>query len=299
MLNGPTAYALSIFAFDFIYFCVHVIIRLTSSSDEPQRPNHFINSAQRYNIMKYVLGIGVELWVIFFSTFIAYRPRSLSRIQGWLYAANGAELHFPLLYIGAYIAGIQFISYYKFLLGIAPNSVRVTGRKAGITLVVRVLISFIFLYLTYTNYPQTMPPFLDIRNKPSLTLIPAGMKRAPEEGAQFLYTVWVGYTLLVVPDAVIAAFFSIPSLAKNWGQFSRYAYIQVYVAMVLVIGNSVQFLGNLFVRWMFLGGLVMLSAHCLGVVGVITISAVQRGWKVLRAWLHPSAESTSSGGIVL
>ncbi|KAF8173659.1 hypothetical protein BJ912DRAFT_1078171 [Pholiota molesta] len=281
LLNGPTAYVLAILTFDYIYAISRVIVLVFYGDTES---THFINTAKRYKIMKYTLFLSIEVYVMTFSMVVSRLPHLLSpSITRWMYALNSAELHFPLLYICAYFAGLKFIWYYKVLLAAIPRG-RHPGRglSAGVALFVRVSISFLGLYLMHHNYPRSMPAFLDVRTKPALSLVPPGVREVPEQGINLLYGVWVGYSLLVVPEALITAFWSIRALAFPWGKFARHAHIQVYGQVIFVIGNRVFLYDNIFVRWAYLSVTTMVCAHCLGTGGVIVGGWMKRGWNALR-----------------
>jgi hypothetical protein len=282
LLNGPTAYVLAILAFDYIY-AISRFIFLVLYGDTGS--THFINTAKRYKIVKYTLFLSVEVYVMTFSMAVSRLPHLLSpSITRWMYALNSAELHFPLLYICAYFAGLKFIWYYKVLLAAIPRG-RHPGRglSAGVALFVRVSISFLGLYLMYRNYPRSMPAFLDVRTKPALSLVPAGVREVPEQGINLLYGVWVGYSLLVVPEALITGFWSIRALAFPWGKFARHAHIQVYGQVIFVIGNRVFLYDNIFVRWAYLSVTTIVCAHCLGSGGAIVGGWMKRGWNALRS----------------
>ncbi|KAF8186706.1 hypothetical protein BJ912DRAFT_970504 [Pholiota molesta] len=244
-----------------------------------------------------MLFLGVELYIMFFSIVIARRPLS-PVIARWMYALNSAELHFPLLYLGAYIAGVKFITYFKFLLATTLKHKSI-WLSAGFSIFVRVLFSVVGLHLIYRNYPETLAPFLDVRLKPALTLVPAGTGELLEEGTLVMYCAWAGYTLLAVPEGIIIAFWCIQALGRPWGKFARYAHLQVYVSLIFVIGNSVPLFDNIFARWAYLGLTTMFCAHYLGVGGAVVGGLTKRGWNVLRGSRRTSANAAPEGALSL
>ncbi|KAF9473827.1 hypothetical protein BDN70DRAFT_885498 [Pholiota conissans] len=280
LLLGPIAYVLTILALDFIYAVIRCVL-IATVEWESRRTSHFINSVMRFKVLKYCVGLFVEIWVFVLSGIAARHPPSPSfGIVRWMYATNSAELHFPVLYLAAYISGIQFVSYYKFLL--APQNPRVSqAAQARATLIARPLISVSALCLMYYNYPKTIAVFLDIRRRPTLTLMPEGLRKLPEEGAEFVYAVWLTYVIIVVPEALLAPFWTLPSFAKSWGNFSKHAHLQVYIGMVFIVGNAAPFLDNVFMRWAYLAGVTMLVAHYLGVGGVFLGDLLSRGWNAI------------------
>jgi hypothetical protein len=129
-------------------------------------------------------------------------------------------------------------------------------------------------------------PLFDVRQRPALAF--------PQPGVSALYAMWVVYTLMLVPEAVIGVFLTSPALAMDWGSFSRTAHLQVYVQMLYVVGNQVRVFDNMFLRWAMIGWMAIYYAHY-GGIGMIALgNFAKRGWFAVRSRLNRRAEQSIS-----
>ncbi|KAF8173656.1 hypothetical protein BJ912DRAFT_991819 [Pholiota molesta] len=280
LLNGPTAYVLAVLALDYIYAFFRTVNLLTSS---PNKPTYFITTNIRFAIVK-LLFIVVEFWVFIYGNGLARKifPTG-SAAEHWLYAVNSADLHFPLLYLIAYTAGVHFVHYYKFILA---NTQGLSFFSPATGLVIRLGFTTTLLYGSYRAAPDSIAPFFDVRQRPALVF--------PQPAVSAFYATWVVYTLMLVPEAVIGVFLTSRALAMDWGSFSRTAHLQVYVQMLYVVGNQVRVFDNMFLRWAMLGWMAIYYAHY-GGIGMIALgNFAKRGWFAVRGRLNRRAEHSIS-----
>ncbi|KAF8186721.1 hypothetical protein BJ912DRAFT_970548 [Pholiota molesta] len=279
ILNGPTAYVLAVLVLDYIYAVFRTANVFISS---PKKPTYIITTKMRYEVTKFLF-IVVEFWVFAYGNGLARKifPAG-SAAEHWLYAVNSADLHFPLLYLIAYTAGVHFVHYYKFILAKQDTS----RFSPATTLLTRIAFTATLLYGSCRAAPVGIAPLFDVRQRPALVF--------PQPGVSALYAMWVVYTLMLVPEAVITVFLTSPALAMDWGSFSRTAHLQVYVQMLYVVGNQVRVFDNMFLRWAILGWMAIYYAHY-GGIGMIALGKfAKRGWVAARSRLNRRAEQSIS-----
>ncbi|KAF8956214.1 hypothetical protein BDZ97DRAFT_1763966 [Flammula alnicola] len=271
LLQGPSFYIMALLALDYIY----AICRTMNILIYQENCNkHFISTTLRYRVAKYTLFISVEGWMIFFAAGLI---RPSERVKEWLYITNSAELHFPVLYLISYVAGIQFISYYKFLLGEAPK------RFSVITLVTRILIYSGVMYAIYRHFPQTLHRYLDLRTQPPLAFTDAGIHAS--DSAPSFYGAWSAVVLMLFPSSLISAFYTTRALSKDWGIISRTSYIQTYVHMVFVIGFAQRagWITNLLWRCVYVGTGSIVCGWLVVLIPVMGYRTAVGIWKKLRS----------------
>ncbi|KAF9479649.1 hypothetical protein BDN70DRAFT_878521 [Pholiota conissans] len=280
VLNGPTFYVVAVLALDYIYALFRSINLFIAGDD---KPTPLIRSKGLYQLTKFTLFMGLTCWIV--STgcgLYALFPRVSAVLEPWIYTANAVELHFPFLFIIAYMGGVHFVHYYKYILDSAPK-VKSKDSKfpahfaAPSIFLIRVALSTFILALVFSKYAfaHIVEPFFDVRLRPALNFSDRTVTPS--------YTLWTLYVLSVLPEATITLFFTSRVLAGDWGNFSRYAHAQVYVQMVYVLGNPIRFFEGVFARWLFIVWMGMWYAHY-GSIGAVGLgNLVVRGWKAVKA----------------
>ncbi|KJA18227.1 hypothetical protein HYPSUDRAFT_45562 [Hypholoma sublateritium FD-334 SS-4] len=270
LLNGPTYYILAVFTLDCIHFVFHILNFVIFGAARHRR---FITTLLRYHIARIGMLAGLEFWIIFCARGIGLN-RLPAHVQKWIYATNSAELHSPFSYIAAYLAGIYFITYHKFIL-YRFKAICATA------LTVRLSVSIFLLTTLYFYSPHIIPPHFNLLARPSLTLV--GIEGS--NWTYYLYIMWAVVLLIDLPEPLIAFFFFNPSLRAPWGRSSRYAYIQIYVQLIMVsapLGTvAPHFVENFLLRGLF-NAVVSFSvgsavALCMDTIYIRVI----RLWKVL------------------
>lgn len=258
LLNGPTAYVLSVFILDCIYSLFRSINLHMAGTGQP---THLITSKTRYEVAKFSLFVFIEFWVILLGSGSSRQiiPEG-SVFERWMYTVNATELYSPFLYVIAYIAGVHFVHYYKYILSTTSKESAFSPLTIFLT---RVAIASINLpILCYgASFSKSMLKFYDPRERPSLVF--------SESLASPMYGIWVLYALMVIPEATINLFFNSPALIVAWDKFSRHAHLQVYTQMIYVIANPILFFDGVFARWVFVAWMAIGNAHYWGVGGVM------------------------------
>ncbi|KAF9473817.1 hypothetical protein BDN70DRAFT_885491 [Pholiota conissans] len=278
VLNGPTFYVVAVLALDYIYALFRSINLFIAGDD---KPTPLIRWKGRYLLVKYTLFIGMECWIgITGCGLYALFPRVSAVVEPWIHASNAAELHFPFLFIIAYMGGVHFVHYYKYILERTPRSKdsKCPSRFSPTSVFfIRVTLSTLVLTLLLSKYrfASTLMTFFDVRLRPALAF--------SDRFATPSYILWALYVVSVLPEATIALFFTSRTLAGDWGNFSRYAHAQVYVQMLYVLGNPIRFFEGVFARWLFIVWMGMWYAHY-GSIGAVGLgNLVVRGWKAVKA----------------
>ena len=240
LLNGPTFYILAVFALDCIHFICHILNFIVFGDARHRR---FITTLTRYHIARVITLFILEFWIIFCARGIGLN-RLPEHVQKWIYSTNSAQLHSPIVYVVAYMAGIYFVTYYKFILG-RYKAIRT------VALVVRLLNSTLLLTILYVYSPNIIRPHFSLLVRPPLTI--SGIDTS--NWAYYLYIMWAVLLLMDLPEPLIASFFFNPSLRAPWTRFSRYAYIQIYVQLVMVSAPfgtvAPPFIENFLLRGLF------------------------------------------------
>ncbi|KAF9473828.1 hypothetical protein BDN70DRAFT_885499 [Pholiota conissans] len=176
VLNGPTFYVVAVLALDYTYAFFRSI-NLFIAGD---KPTPLIRSKERYLLIKFTLFIGLECWIgITGCGLYALFPRVSTIVEPWIHASNAAELHFPFLFIIAYMGGVHFVHYYKYILERTPilqctprskDSKHPSRFSPTSIFCLRVSLSTVILaiLLSKYRYASTLMTFLDVRLRPTL-----------------------------------------------------------------------------------------------------------------------------------
>ncbi|KAF9475092.1 hypothetical protein BDN70DRAFT_884152 [Pholiota conissans] len=211
LLNGPTLYILSLFLLDSIYALFRTINLFISGSNAPA---HFLTTKLRFDVVKSILVILVMFWV--YACGLGYIPLMGPTHEHFPYINSSTELHFLILFLVAYAAGIHFLNYAKYITNIE-----------SIISPLRTL-SYSFIYslamLCYLIYAfPTLSTFLDVRKHPSLPFV--------DPDAAGAYTMWVMTVLLTVVEALIRAVFTHPMLKVDHGRL-YHVYFPVHLPVL-------------------------------------------------------------------
>lgn len=285
LLNGPTFYIIAVFAFDCIHFVFHILNFIIFGDARHRR---FISTSARYQIARVGMLFFLEFWIIFCARGVGLN-RLPEHVQKWIYASNSAELHSPLSYIAAYLAGIYFVTYYKFILA-RFKAIRT------IALTVRLGMSIILLTTLYFYSPDIIPRHFNLLVRPSLTLV--GIEAS--NWTYYIYIMWAVILLIDLPEPLIASFFFNPSLRAPWGRSSRCAYIQIYVQLIMVSGPlgtvAPPFIENFLLRGLFNAAVSFSVGSAVALCTDTIYNWVIRLWKVVSdrgVRLEPDANAAS------
>ncbi|KAF9473814.1 hypothetical protein BDN70DRAFT_937133 [Pholiota conissans] len=203
LLNGPMVYLLAVLLLDNFYAPFRSISLYFGGNNRPPR---FITTRLRYNIAREILLISGILWI--YMRGLGY-PNSLiaqATVQNcFLRVPSATELHFPVLFIIAYIAGIHFIQNAKYIL--TPTK----GSRVSATLFVALVSSFAIFYFIVSAFPE-ISRLLGVRHVPSLV----------SRNAAAACSLWALLVLATVPEALICVFFCHPKLGADWKRSSRW-----------------------------------------------------------------------------
>ncbi|PPQ95699.1 hypothetical protein CVT26_008383 [Gymnopilus dilepis] len=239
LLLGPVAYVLLLFAFDSIYTIGRTI------NLKFKVYNRFITSKTRYKVAQYTALVVLQLWITFVVTGI-FRPPAFLLPYLSIYHAMP---HFPVQYLMAYLAGVHYVSFHKYLLTETPP------RYSPLVLSIRIFIYSALLFAMYRRWPVHLHDLSSLTTPPKYAVYASLAE--PFKNPGIYYGAWSVTTFFVISPTVIQLFFTNKHLRKDWGIISRVTFLQPLIHMYFVMGlarNAHLFVpDNLILRSAFVG----------------------------------------------
>lgn len=218
VLTGPIAYVFLLLVFDLTY----VIAR--SINMRYQVYTRFVTTKVRYNVAKYTALAVLQFWTTFVATGVL-RPPTV--IVSYLSILNPIS-PFPVQYLLAYLAGLHFVSIYKFLLVETPP------RFSIIVVSVRLFLVSSTLFAMYRRFSVPMHELSNLTAAPRYTISnPNGPFFDPYPG--LFYGAWSTLSFFILPVSVIQLFFTNTYLKKDWGVISKVAFSLPFIHMFFIM----------------------------------------------------------------
>ncbi|KAF8151305.1 hypothetical protein B0H34DRAFT_125003 [Crassisporium funariophilum] len=214
LLRGPMFYVILLLPLDYTY-AIGKYVNLRFGNYSP-----FVTTTTRYNVAKYIPQLMLQIWTTLVAMGVLRPPPLIVPYLPYFHP----EAHFPLQYLITYVAGVNFVSLYRFFLLEIPPQFSYTA------FVVRIFLASSALFSLYRHFPSAMYELTGLTTAPKYALEDPGNPLGPLYGALSMLI------FVILSTSCLQIFFVKSILKKDWGLLSRVAFLQPFIHMLFVMG---------------------------------------------------------------